>query len=69
MLPSRSPKLSDCIGCELHHFALLVQGRRDRAEAAEHALACRIFVERVEMLHAVEQRNDRVFGPTAGRTT
>ena len=59
ILPSRSPKLSDCIGCELNHLALLVERHRDRAEAAEHALAAEFLVEHIQMPHAVEQRNDR----------
>ena len=62
-LPSRSPKLSDCIGAELNHLARLVEGGGDRAEAAEHALAPELLVEHIQMQHAVEQRDDRGLRP------
>src|SRR5436305_546857 len=48
---------------QMDHFALLVQRDRDGAEAAEHARARKFLVEHIEMLHAVEQWQDRGVRP------
>ena len=52
---------------ELNYLARLVQRRRDRAEPAEHALGAEFRIERVEVVHAVEQRDDRGFRADGGR--
>ncbi|GCC46367.1 hypothetical protein chiPu_0030623, partial [Chiloscyllium punctatum] len=44
---------------QLHHLALFIQRRRDRTETAKHVLGAERLVERIEMQHAVEQRDDR----------
>src|SRR3954453_24184767 len=52
--PSRSPKLSDCIGasCTTSRASLSVAG--DRAEAAEHAPGAEFLFQHVEVQHAAE---------------
>jgi hypothetical protein len=42
-----------------HDLTLRIQRRRDHALAAEHPRGAEFFVERIEMGHAVEQRQDR----------
>src|SRR6185312_3690279 len=44
---------------QLHYLALLVERHRNRTESAEHPLASELLIERVEMGHAVEHRDDR----------
>src|SRR3954453_14231693 len=52
---------------ELHHLALLIERCGDGAEATEHALLAELVVEDVEMLHAVEHRDDRGIRPDCCR--